>query len=1195
MFGQIFSSIGSALGGALGGGILSSIGRFAGQMLGTYLENSFHEPEEYYRFKNIKESFRFSKAVYGQTIPLIFGSIKINGKIIWSDQIKEIQSASTETKYFNNSSREKSLYHTTNCEYYLSFALAICEGTIAELTRVWANNELINLGAYKFRLYLGTEEQMPDPLIIANIGPQAPAFRGLSYIVFEDLPLEDFDHSVPNFSFEVLRKANISINSSVEDLVKAIVMIPGSGEFVYDTIIQSKIISNCYDMVIAKKIINSHNYYNIANSVHSLNQLNTACSNIEWIAPVACWFGDNLDARNCSIKPAVEYQDENSKYTEEWYVGRYSRLSAKLISRDSDDNPRYGGSVNDASIIRYLEELRRRNLKIMFYPMFFLYIDNKPWRGHLTANASDIEEFFNKAEGYNNFILHYARLVKNHVDAFVIGSELIGLTKVKNGTNNFPAVTELINLARLVKETVGANVLVTYAADWSEYHHSSDGWYNLDKLWASPYIDFVGIDAYFPVTKTISSSISPEEIINGWKSGEGYDYYIDHNNNHQQLSPQYAWKNLKYWWENTHINPDGAATEWRPRMKQIWFTEFGFPSIDKATNQPNVFFDPLCRDGGVPKYSSGEIDFSIQRKAIRAFIEYWQQEEYIGQMFLWTWDARPYPAWPHMRIWRDGYLWEKGHWVNNKFGSCSLAAIILELSARCNIKSDKIDVTDLDESVEGFIVDRTISVIDIINILRIAYFFDIVANNGGKIRFVKRGQTDAYSINTNMLVKLSDNSFLQQKIIPKANIISHIELYFIDHANEYSDSFCQIYNENFSNKAKASIRLPIVLSNLEAERICKLILKNAAIETQVIQFILPITFLKIEPTDFILLRYLKNSYQIRIINLKLNNLSIEVTGILDEMSTYYLPIQRDLRELFYEVNIDSKLLILDLPFIFDLDEPYLAIYLQSYSSQSLYVSFFDDNRENYKKISKLTKQTLISDIVSFRNNQYANIFVIDELSRIVILGKNLETTLSDSWNLAICGNEIIRFRHWEKIGENLYQISSMIRGCFATETYINTHEIGENFILPEQNVNLLPISSLLENKELYFKINYLDPIKFHFENKSQKLLPVFIKNYAITDNILAIEWSIRTRASLREAYCATWQSHEINNERVQRDWYESIIYISHNGQSNSFVTTEQRINIDITELQLSGEVNINIISRDKRNYYSLPAIIILNI
>nr|WP_084686965.1 glycoside hydrolase TIM-barrel-like domain-containing protein [Rickettsia tamurae] len=122
---------------------------------------------------------------------------------------------------------------------------------------------------------------------------------------------------------------------------------------------------------------------------------------------------------------------------------------------------------------------------------------------------------------------------------------------------------------------VGSNVQVTYAADWSEYHHTSGGWYNLDPLFASPYIDFVGIDAYFPLTSSLSSQITKEEIMKGCRSDEGYDYYLDGNGNKQPLSAAYAWKNIGYWWENHHYNPDGNRTAWEPKMKK-----YGLPSLD---------------------------------------------------------------------------------------------------------------------------------------------------------------------------------------------------------------------------------------------------------------------------------------------------------------------------------------------------------------------------------------------------------------------------------------------------------------------------------------------------------------------------------------------------------------------------------------------------------------------------------------
>jgi len=708
MLGSFLASIGGSIGKCFGGGILSTIGRYAGRMLGNYLEHRMlHRTSITHRFTNIKDGFYITRAEYGTPIPLIFGKMRVPGQIIWAGNVHSEQNTSTTTQHIKKQHLTLNK-HTIALEYYANFAMALCEGEITEIARVWFDDQVINLGQYNFRLYKGDEEQLADSLIANLSEGSAPAYRGLAYIVFERLPLADFNDTIPNLSFEITRKSNIKQEHSVEDLVKAMVMIPGSGEYVYDTIIQKKSVLLPFGAAMSTTTINSHNHYNIANSIHSLNQLQMTCQNVEWISPVVCWFGDNTDARNCTIKPAVEFKDVNLSYSEEWLVAGYNRETAYEITKDNFNNPLYGGSVNDASVVRYLMEIKQRQLNIMFYPMFFLDVPNKPWRGRLTTESRYVTDFFQKKHGYNDFILHYANLVKDHIDAFVIGSELIGLTRIHNG-DNFPAVSELIKLAQLVKQIVGPNVLVTYAADWSEYHHTEGGWYNLDPLWASPDIDFIGIDAYFPVTKAVSSTITPEEIANGWANGEGYDYYIDYTDNSKHpLQPQYAWKNIRYWWENNHKNPNGEITQWQPRSKLIWFTEFGFPSIDKASNQPNVFFDPKCIDGGIPRHSNGSTDFSIQRKAIRAFLEYWRTQEYIGEMFLWTWDARPYPAWPHMKFWKDGNLWEKGHWVNNKFGASSLASILLEISHRCGINITNIEVSSVDEAVEGFVLSNQI-------------------------------------------------------------------------------------------------------------------------------------------------------------------------------------------------------------------------------------------------------------------------------------------------------------------------------------------------------------------------------------------------------------------------------------------------------------------------------------------------------
>ena len=62
---------------------------------------------------------------------------------------------------------------------------------------------------YNFRIYLGTEDQEPDPLIRSHIegklgeADATPAFRGLVYIVFEDLPLDEFGNRIPPITAEI--------------------------------------------------------------------------------------------------------------------------------------------------------------------------------------------------------------------------------------------------------------------------------------------------------------------------------------------------------------------------------------------------------------------------------------------------------------------------------------------------------------------------------------------------------------------------------------------------------------------------------------------------------------------------------------------------------------------------------------------------------------------------------------------------------------------------------------------------------------------------------------------------------------------------------------------------------------------------------------------------------------------------------
>ena len=96
--------------------------------------------------------------------------------------------------------------HHHEYRYFASFAVALAEGEITGIGRVWADGKELDLSTVTHRLYTGSDTQAPDSLIEAREGAgNAPAYRGIAYIVFERLALANFGNRIPQLSFEVHR------------------------------------------------------------------------------------------------------------------------------------------------------------------------------------------------------------------------------------------------------------------------------------------------------------------------------------------------------------------------------------------------------------------------------------------------------------------------------------------------------------------------------------------------------------------------------------------------------------------------------------------------------------------------------------------------------------------------------------------------------------------------------------------------------------------------------------------------------------------------------------------------------------------------------------------------------------------------------------------------------------------------------
>ena len=550
----------------------------------------------------------------GTAMPQVWGRVRLAGQVIWAARYREHASTSRP----GGKGAPRRVDHT----YSLSFAVGLCAGEISGIGRIWANGSVLDAGRYAWRLHTGREDQMPDALISAVEGEAAPAFRGTAYLVFEVLPLDAFGHRIPNLSVEVFRPGK---PGGLETQVRAINLIPGSGEFAYhpEPVVRS----------LGPGRARAENHLpgrEQSNLLSALDELERDLPNCRSVQLVVSWFGTDLRCGACEIRPGVETREKQTRPVT-WQVAGTDRQTARLVSH-IDGRPAYGGTPDDASIVAAIRALKARGFSVTLYPFILMDIAPGnglpdpygqpeqaafPWRGRIRpedgAGASISEQvaaFFGATSAdsfpdtetvtytgpaewrFNRFILHCAALARaaGGVDGFLIGSEMVALTGAREA-GVFPAVEALCRLATEARTLLGPQTRLSYAADWTEYSgvQGANGAksFHLDPLWAHPAIDAVAIDWYVPLgdwrngsdhlDAAIARGPHDRDYLAGQVAGgEGWDWYYatPEDRQNQTRTPitdgehNEAWvwryKDLLNWWRQPHHDRPGGVRSDRP-------------------------------------------------------------------------------------------------------------------------------------------------------------------------------------------------------------------------------------------------------------------------------------------------------------------------------------------------------------------------------------------------------------------------------------------------------------------------------------------------------------------------------------------------------------------------------------------------------------------------------------------------------
>ncbi len=298
------------------------------------------------------------------------------------------------------------------------------------------------------------------------------------------------------------------------------------------------------------------------------------------ISVFTCIVFQSCSSQNKKLKKINGLSFVSSKDTiDEKHILPVQKVSANYVALmpfgfiKSLDSPevRYNASrqwfgETKAGIRQYVRAFRKTNIRMMLKPQLWV------WHGEFTgdilmASASDWKIL---EDSYANFILDYAKLAEElDIEILCVGTEL------EQFVMNRPDYW--LDLIKEIKKVYHGKL--TYAANWDEFKRIS--------FWKE--LDFIGIDAYFPLSEKKSPGLKDFEM--GWKP---------HKTQIESIQKKYK----------------------RP----ILFTEFGYRSIHYTGVAP-----------WQAKYSAGNVDLEAQKNATQAIYNQFWNEDWFAGGFVWKW------------------------------------------------------------------------------------------------------------------------------------------------------------------------------------------------------------------------------------------------------------------------------------------------------------------------------------------------------------------------------------------------------------------------------------------------------------------------------------------------------------------------------------------------------------------------------
>lgn len=499
---------------------------------------------------------------------------------------------------------------------------------------------------------------------------------------------------------------------------------------------------------------------------------------------------------------------------------------------------------------------------------------------------------------------------------------------------------------------------------------------------------------------------------------------------------------------------------------------------------------------------------------------------------------------------RDGAIWVRTGTALYKLfldravgGSVTLASIVSDICLRAGLAAGDIDVTDLaGVDVRGYVIPRQMAARDAIAPLAQAFMFKAVESDF-KLKFVRLGAAVARALNLSDVGAYPETANRPDPLlITDANqrtLPRRVNCRYINAGNDYEigTQSAQRHQAIVGSSSDISLDLPIVLTDNEAKSICEKILAKVWTNARKYETSVSRAQARLDPVDVITVDDGVELHRMGIDQMDVGaDGTIKISALREDDEVYLdgFPLGGGAggggpaNPVLGHTDIE----LMDLVLLRDGDDHkgwYLAAAPDTgdpdaWLGWNLLRSI--DGGESYTLFLTGSTAALIGRATealaaprAWTTWDRVNTVTVRTLPGAPAPSSSTEAAVLNGANLAVLGDEIINFVTVVDNGDGTYTLSTLLRGQRGSDKYIDTHALGDRFVLIEFPAKVSDVTDPDLGLPRDYKTQSIGdssiPASFRvFTEVGNRLRPLTAADPQLTDGgggDLALAWQRRSR------------------------------------------------------------------------------------